>query len=588
MPLRLRRGTDQERLTITPASGELIYVTDTKRIFIGDGTTLGGIDIVTTAGGALTGDLNLNTNDLIGTGNISIIGSISNSVLTFDGSLLTSSDSFVSPVLGNNIGKLELGTGNNLVQIQRNWPDSNEPLETQYGISNGPTALITSKFVSRGTLLGPSILNPGDNISKDVFYGFDGLDYVESAAIWTGVDPGGTVSIGMVPGSIAFLTQGINGQNVSGFDSFGRFGINIYPQNAQAELHVVGNAIFSGDVNASAFRGSLFADDSTLLVDGITGTVSNGTISLVQSKIGTNFGVTSNLANFIGILELETNTRLSVRWSDPEEAYEERWGITDGFNSLKSAQYVSQGTLDNPLTLAPGDTISSEQFYGYDGTDFRLSSVIWKGADPLETISAGIVPGSVAFIMTTPEGNLATTWISSRGYIGIDTIPTEALTVNGNGEFSGIVTAAAYRGTFIGDDSSLIIDGATGTIYGNIVSNSFTVGGLEFANNTISVTDSTFINVNNDVTFNSDVNIRARVTANEFDSEAIGAPVFESATDITFSAGLAVVVQNAPFRLARFTTAERDALLPMNGDMIYNTTTNKFQGYENGAWVDLV
>jgi hypothetical protein len=39
---------------------------------------------------------------------------------------------------------------------------------------------------------------------------------------------------------------------------------------------------------------------------------------------------------------------------------------------------------------------------------------------------------------------------------------------------------------------------------------------------------------------------------------------------------------------ARNTTAERDALTAMNGMMIYNTDTNKFQGYENGSWVNLV
>jgi hypothetical protein len=40
--------------------------------------------------------------------------------------------------------------------------------------------------------------------------------------------------------------------------------------------------------------------------------------------------------------------------------------------------------------------------------------------------------------------------------------------------------------------------------------------------------------------------------------------------------------------VTRMTTAQRDALTAVNGMILYNSTTNKFQGYENGGWVDLV
>jgi len=40
--------------------------------------------------------------------------------------------------------------------------------------------------------------------------------------------------------------------------------------------------------------------------------------------------------------------------------------------------------------------------------------------------------------------------------------------------------------------------------------------------------------------------------------------------------------------IPRLTTAQRDALTPVNGMLIYNSTTAKFQGYEAGAWVNLI
>lgn len=83
MALRVRRGTDAERLTITPALGELIYVTDTEKLFVGDGTTVGGnaigpqlTDIVDDGTPQLGGNLDLNGNNIVGNGNINITGNM--------------------------------------------------------------------------------------------------------------------------------------------------------------------------------------------------------------------------------------------------------------------------------------------------------------------------------------------------------------------------------------------------------------------------------------------------------------------------------------------------------------------------------
>lgn len=40
--------------------------------------------------------------------------------------------------------------------------------------------------------------------------------------------------------------------------------------------------------------------------------------------------------------------------------------------------------------------------------------------------------------------------------------------------------------------------------------------------------------------------------------------------------------------LTRMTTTQRNALTAVNGMLLYNSTLNKFQGYENGAWTSLI
>jgi hypothetical protein len=45
---------------------------------------------------------------------------------------------------------------------------------------------------------------------------------------------------------------------------------------------------------------------------------------------------------------------------------------------------------------------------------------------------------------------------------------------------------------------------------------------------------------------------------------------------------------NKAILISRMNTTQRDALTAVNGMIIYNSTLNKFQGYENGAWTSFI
>ena len=44
--LQVSRGTEAQRIAVVPLEGEPVYTTDSKRLYVGDGVTLGGVDIL--------------------------------------------------------------------------------------------------------------------------------------------------------------------------------------------------------------------------------------------------------------------------------------------------------------------------------------------------------------------------------------------------------------------------------------------------------------------------------------------------------------------------------------------------------------
>ena len=91
-----------------------------------------------------------------------------------------------------------------------------------------------------------------------------------------------------------------------------------------------------------------------------------------------------------------------------------------------------------------------------------------------------------------------------------------------------------------------------------------------------------------DFTYDASTNTLSVVnlTATSITTTGAGSQTISAGANIELNATNRVLITDTPFRLASFTTTQRDALAsPVNGDMIYNSTTNQLESYENSAWV---
>ena len=411
MALRLRRGTNAERVLITPADGELIYTIDTKKLYIGDGTQAGG-NPVDTAGEFLGSNLDLNNYNINGVGNINTDGNITvTGSITADGNL----------TLGGNltIGDATSDTVNILAKVESHViPD----VDGARNIGSSSNKFNQGWFNTIHVASDDNAINVNANIIAD----------------------DSTVLLNKATG--ALNASGTFKGDVEATDNSSFF-------NATSKAVNAGDGTFAGNVEATTFtgtlvgdvKGSLFADDSTVLVDGLNGTLSNGTITFNEGylDISSTPGIGKKLT--IGRDTDVAGQGLIFKAGAAVDNIIDVQSLSTGDTSSGINVTTSRGSLATKTTLQAGDTLWQMKQYGHDGTNENtlVGNISFK-VEEGSTVSNGAVPGKI-FIITTPDDgstyNGVTVDSAGRFTIGGTGIAQadSALDVTGNARVSGYI-----------------------------------------------------------------------------------------------------------------------------------------------------
>jgi len=409
MPLQIRRGTELERQALTSANGlvvgELLYVTDDQKLYIGNGTTPGGIvatsyndsDAKSAAATALTDG----THEYITFTFNTVTKSISSTLdlSNYNGTLTASS--FKGSVLaddGSSIGGVTLvdatnGSINLDGTVKSNIiPDLNISYDIGSNLQRFRDLYLSGSSIYLGdaviTATGGTVNLPAGSTIGGVEIG-SGTSGVINADI---VADDSTVLVNTTTkifrGNLIGNVSGDLVGNVSG--NFDGVANGSFVGNAAGAFDGIVTGVLRGD-----HVGSVFADDSSLLIDGtegiILGNLTNDTSDI--DKLTTRNILLEGNDSFGRKAGIRINTD-----GDLTDGYDlfTLNGAKDDVNSMLVNFTRGRGTPSSPTALQNGDGICALAWLGYDGDATpQLTAVMNVLVDG--SVSVGNVPTRMEF-----------------------------------------------------------------------------------------------------------------------------------------------------------------------------------------------
>jgi len=455
MALRLRRGTNAERQLITPAQGELIYTTDTKALYIGDGTTAGGIIVQGAGGGASS------LNDLTDVN----VGSVA------DGQVLTYSTSSSKWQPQNGAG-IALGRADTLTDISYGadntayWGDmllhdgnsfiANSFVGGNHQISivgNDSTVIVNhntgdlsgdliSGDIKGGNLIGGDMIASSDNsiIIDSNIKTANGLTLKANDGT-VAYDPATRLFTGDVVGNVQgdiYATDMTKVFDKASGQWLGDIQGDIYAGDSTKVFNSI-DSKFTGNFDGAfvgIHSGSVFAEDSTLLVDGINGklvgtvetsSVLAGNIKLTTATSKNTMFLQQNAeSNYLtitteataGTIVLSRNTQFGstnaavpstyvTNYNDAAFIGEMHMRTANSNNTAASGGGMgvlrARGTKAAPLVVQTGDQIGGFYSAAYNGSAYKPSGglrMLVAG-----TPTANYIPSNVELYNSDTAGN---------------------------------------------------------------------------------------------------------------------------------------------------------------------------------------